>query len=365
MRRAVWTLWIAGLVLKLLGSAWDVSWHFRLLRESISPPHLINMAGFVLVALAFLLSWRDRTAATQPALNVILVGFAVFLAAIPFDEAWHRIMGLDLTTWSPSHLLLFYGTVITIAGVTLLWLAQNGWRPGQAVCDAKLTRSAWAVLVVLLFFFYESLHFPLAYNEYTVVGAWNHLHGNSLYAVGLEIQGYADMVPDPSYGGLPHVLYPAYALAIGVLFAVLVRQVTGKPGAALAAMGLFVAYRFAADEVLHAFGWPTSAVPWHVLLLALAVEAAWLVGRGTAQRLAVAVGGALAGSYAAWYSLQGVVFTVPLDWSTLPWAALATCVGFLAATWIADRLDPLVETVNADPTHYAGRRAEAWLTARR
>src|SRR5579884_2952752 len=180
-RRTVWTLWIAGLALKLVSSAWDVSWHFRLLRESLSPPHIINLVGFVLISVALLLSWRARTPATQPALNVILVGMAVFLVAIPFDEAWHRIFGLDLTTWSPSHLMLFYGTAITIAGITLLYLAECGWRPGTPVREARLARAQWGVLGLLLLFLYEALAFPMGYNEYTVLGAWNHFHGNSLY----------------------------------------------------------------------------------------------------------------------------------------------------------------------------------------
>jgi hypothetical protein len=365
MRRTVWTLWIAGLSLKLLSSAWDVSWHFRLLRESVSPPHVINVVGFLLISLALLLSWRERDEATQPALNVILAGFAVFLAAIPFDEAWHRIMGLDLTTWSPSHLMLFYGTVVTIAGVVLLFLAEAGWRPGTRVREARLTRGQWGVFLLLLLFLYEALAFPLGYNEYTVVGTWNHLHGNSLYVVGLEIQGYADMVPDPSYGGLPHVLYPAYALAAGILFAVLVRQATGVRGTALAVLAAFAVERFAANAVLAATGWPTSAIPWHVVAIGLAVEMAWLVAEGAAQRLVVTLALAVGGSYAYWALASRFLFTVPLDWATVPWATLASGLAFLAALAVAERLGPMVEWANRDPTPYAGARAEAWLTARR
>ncbi|GEM_PF-4606931 len=365
MRRTVWTLWIAGLALKLVSSAWDVSWHFRLLRETISPPHVVNMVGFVLISVALLLSWRARTEATQPALNVILAGFAVFLAAIPFDQAWHQIFGLDLTTWSPSHLMLFYGTTITVAGIVLLFLAEAGWRPGTRVREARLTPARWGVFGLLLLFLFEALAFPLGYNEYTVVGAWNHFHGNSLYVVGLEIQGYADMVKDPYYGGLPHVLYPAYALAIGILFAVLVRQVTGVRGVALGVLAAFAVERFAANAVLAATGWPISAVPWHVVAIGAAVEVAWIVAEGSAQRLLVTLALAVGGSYAYWALAPRLVFTVPLDWATIPWAVLAGGVGFLAANAMAERLGPMVEFVNRDPTRYAGERAEAWLTARR
>jgi hypothetical protein len=365
VNRTVWSLWIAGLTLKLVGASWDVAWHFRLLRESISPPHVINMIGFVLISLAFLMSWRARTAATQPALNVILGGFAVFLGAIPFDEAWHRIFGLDLTTWSPSHLMLFYGTVITTAGVVLLFLAEAGWRAGATVRSARLTRVHWAVLLVLLFFLFESLAFPLSYNEYTVVGAWNHANGNGLYVVGLDIDGYANLVPDPSYGGLPHALYPAYAIAIGLLFAVLIRQVVGVPGVALGVLAGYAAERFVANAILHVGGWPIGAVPWHVIAIGLAVEVAWLAGAGTARRYLLAVTGAVAGSYAYWYAAQSLTFTVPLDWGTLPWAVAAATVGFVLGLWLSNRMGPMVDFVNVDPTPYAGRRAESWLTAKR
>lgn len=372
MRRTFWTLWIAGLALKLVSASWDVSWHFTILRESVSTPHLVNVVGFLLVALAFLLAWRERTPATQPALNVTLVGFAVFLFAIPFDEAWHRVFGLDITTWSPSHLTLFAGTAITVAGITLLYLAEQGWRPGQRVAEVPMSRGAWAVFGILLFFLYEALAFPLGYNEYTAMGAWNHFHGNVLYPVGLEIQGYADIVPDPYYGGLPHVLYPAYALAASVLFCVLVRQVVGVRGAALAVMIGYAVERYAADRILHAAGWPISAIPWYVILVAAAIEIAWIVAESASARLVVSIFLGLGGAYGYWWEfgrdlMTGTprVFTVPLDWTTMPWAALAGGLGFLAAMALAERLGPMVEWANRDPTPYAGERAAEWLTARR
>ncbi|MEA3199460.1 MAG: hypothetical protein QOE90_888 [Thermoplasmata archaeon] len=372
MRRTIWTLWIAGLTLKLVSSAWDVSWHFALLRESISPPHVINLVGFVLIALAFLLSWRARTPTTQPALNVTLVGFAVFLVAIPFDEAWHRVFGIDITTWSPSHLMLFYGTTITIAGVVLLYLAEAGWRPGQRIGEARLAPGQWAALAVLLLFLYEAIAFPLSYNEYSAIGAWNYFHGFALYTPGLELREYASLIPDPYHGNLPHLLYPAYALAAAVLFCVLVRQVTGVRGSALGIMTLYALERAAANGLLHAAGWPTSALPWYVILVGAAVEVAWLVAEGSAARLFTTLVLALAGAYGYWWEFgrdlatgAPVVFTVPLDWSTLPWAALAAGAGFLAGQALAQRLGPMVEWANRDPTPYAGATAEAWLTARR
>jgi hypothetical protein len=38
LTRAVYGLWIAAFALKILGSTWDVSWHFRWLRDDLAPP---------------------------------------------------------------------------------------------------------------------------------------------------------------------------------------------------------------------------------------------------------------------------------------------------------------------------------------
>ena len=41
--------WLLAFALKMLGSSWDVSWHFKWLRDDLAPPHLLNSAGTVLV----------------------------------------------------------------------------------------------------------------------------------------------------------------------------------------------------------------------------------------------------------------------------------------------------------------------------
>lgn len=364
MRTSIWTLWISGLVLKLLGAAWDVSWHFRSLRETISPPHMINMAGFALISVAFLLSWKERTPKTQAALNVILVGFAAFLAAIPFDEAWHRIFGLDLTTWSPSHLLLFSGTAITLAGVVLLYLAELGWTGDTAVRAIRPTRSQWAILGLLLFFLVEAVAFPLTYNEYVIVGAYNLDSGQAVYEASDDILAYAPSVQDVQYGDLPHALYPTYTLAIALLLGVLIRRITGKPGMALAILGGYSLARFSLNGILVLAGFPEGAVPWHYVLVGLAIEAAYALRVRMRHRLVVGTALATAGSYAAWWvgnTYAWTPFTVPLDWTTLPWGIAAAVLGWLLALSISDRIAPWVEQAAVDPTPYAGRTVQSWL----
>ena len=47
--RWMYTGWLVAFLLKMLGSTWDVSWHFRWLRDDLAPPHLLNSVGTAVV----------------------------------------------------------------------------------------------------------------------------------------------------------------------------------------------------------------------------------------------------------------------------------------------------------------------------
>ena len=48
-------------------------------------------------------------------------GIGMFLIAVPIDILNHRINGLDITSWSPSHALLYLGTAVMLAGAIRGW----------------------------------------------------------------------------------------------------------------------------------------------------------------------------------------------------------------------------------------------------
>ena len=80
--RAVYRLWLAALALKLLGSSWDVSWHFRWLRDDLAPPHLLNTAGTVLVvALVAFHTWTGLRRRPADAAAACRSGIGIFLLA--------------------------------------------------------------------------------------------------------------------------------------------------------------------------------------------------------------------------------------------------------------------------------------------
>ena len=78
------------------------------------------------------------------ALRLMQWGIGMFLIAVPIDILNHRINGLDITSWSPSHALLYLGTAIMLAGAIRGWwlYAAPGPhpRPGLAGPVAVLRR---------------------------------------------------------------------------------------------------------------------------------------------------------------------------------------------------------------------------------
>ena len=107
---------LVGVALFLVGGTWDVSWHIVAGREGFwSAPHLVLYAGVIVVfasgALGLAHAWRRRVA-PSPGAVISATGAAVALASAPLDDFWHQVYGLDVTIWSPPHLLLVGGVAL-------------------------------------------------------------------------------------------------------------------------------------------------------------------------------------------------------------------------------------------------------------
>lgn len=350
--RRTWPLWLAGLALKLVASTWDVSWHFKLLFDTWSPAHLTSAVGFVLIASAFLLDWRRRSPRDQAGLNVAAAGFGLFLLAIPLDQAWHRVFGLDLTTWSPTHLLLFSGTAATVVGVVLLALADLGWDGSVPVLGLRPGPRGWLLLLALGVFLVDAVGFPLGFQEHAAVAWWNHGHGDVLYTPDPAIERLTVQVRDAAHGNLPPVLYPTYAVALTVLVVVLVRRVSGAPGFATLVMVAFAAQRALANVVLARFGWPPAVVPWHVVVVALAVDVVLLVR--PASRLRGFAAGLAAAALATleWQVQARFPPALPADLDVAPWTFAAAAVGWALAEAVLHTPTPWIRFVRLDRAPY-------------
>lgn len=140
---------IAGVALAASGLStyWDIGSHIDGGRERfLTPPHIGIYSG-VTVALAVIalamLSDRLQAGASlfgalrhpfrdvRPGLAAAETGMATALAAAPFDNAWHEIYGIDITIWSPPHLLAILGVSVAALGLAMLVAPAAGahYRP--------------------------------------------------------------------------------------------------------------------------------------------------------------------------------------------------------------------------------------------
>lgn len=323
--RTVYGLWLIALTLKVLGSTWDVAWHFRWLRDDLAPPHLLNTLGTMLViALVAAHTWTGY-GVDRPTLRFMQAGIIVFLGAVPVDILNHRINGLDITAWSITHGLLYLGTAIMLAGVLRGWhLYGTG-------------RARVPVLVLLWAFVLENVWFPAGQQEYGVlaVAAWDR---GAPEAEPILLQFAADQIGRPVdrtavlHFALPTAewVYPIWLVVAAGITLVAARWMIGRRWAATAIAAGYVAYRCLAWAALVGGGFPASAVPFVLVAVALAVDLAFLVPLpvvvrpvlGAALVGLAAVGGAMA---------QASSVAIP----PLTWTAFGTGTLLLAVLWIA------------------------------
>ena len=152
----------------MLGSSWDVSWHFRWLRDDLAPPHLLNSAGTAVVIGLVVFHSYTGYGVDRRALRLMQWGIGMFLIAVPIDILNHRINGLDITSWSPSHGLLYLGTAIMLAGAIRGWWLYAA--PGR-IRDL--------VSLGLWLFFVENVLFPNQHQEYGVLSLRDYLDGHT------------------------------------------------------------------------------------------------------------------------------------------------------------------------------------------
>jgi hypothetical protein len=145
-RRALWAL-LAAKLAGGWGVGWDIRWHVLIGRDSFwIAPHVLTYAAVtasVVVALGVLLAetWRARRGAPLPSairiagltgtpgFHVAWWGAVLIVLAAPIDDLWHRLFGIDVTLWSPPHLLGFAGSQVATLGGLLI--ALEVYPPGR------------------------------------------------------------------------------------------------------------------------------------------------------------------------------------------------------------------------------------------
>jgi hypothetical protein len=133
-RGAFWLL-LATKIVTGWGVQWDIQWHVLIGRDTFwIAPHLMTYAGVtgaVLVSFG-VLAWDTlRGGPPGPALRIAGLtgtrgfhlaawGIALTVLAAPIDDLWHRLFGIDVTLWSPPHLLGILGGVVNSWGCLLI-----------------------------------------------------------------------------------------------------------------------------------------------------------------------------------------------------------------------------------------------------
>ena len=113
------------------GAYWDLQWHAVVGRDQFwIPPHTLIYGGVALAGLlSFLVVLRDGAARgwarplPWPWL-LATAGSGLLVLAAPFDDLWHGRFGIDVTIWSPPHMVGVVGTWFVQMGALVGWLGE-------------------------------------------------------------------------------------------------------------------------------------------------------------------------------------------------------------------------------------------------
>ena len=304
--------WAAGVlavglfapVLSVTGFYADVSWHTDFGRDKIifTPPHTMITAGLMLLPVSAVLGIVSATVTSTGAgfrwgfwrvpwsiLPLAAFGTAAFVG-FPLDDGWHEAYGMDVTLWSPTHLLMLAGGELSTIALWMV-LREAGVRPRDGAWPLAVYALLAALTLVRLSTFHDEFDLGV-----------------------------------PQFQHLFHPVIVALTAGLGLVFA---RLAFGRGGAVVMAVG-FLAVRAAVGLFVGpALGYTVPRFPLY-LPAALAVEAV-AAGLGTARRLrfALAAGAAVGtvGLAAEWSWTHA--------WGRHPWRSAlfpeAFLVGGLAA----------------------------------
>lgn len=157
-----------------LGLAWDRRWHDYVGRDQFwIPPHIMmytGVAGTGLIALFVVLvdTWRyyQKKAGVDDSstvrilwffhapLGFALLGFGMLtdLLAAPFDNYWHELYGVDVTLWTPFHLMGVFGAITAGLGIIYTFASEAAHERQEEHPSSRLlglTGPDWAVIVLL------------------------------------------------------------------------------------------------------------------------------------------------------------------------------------------------------------------------
>jgi hypothetical protein len=271
--------WLSAWALSVafVGFMWDVAWHADLGRdqELFTVPHTLILLGLTGIGAAFAGAVTLATrAASAPGLRVGRLRVPVSagplgllaagaLAAFPLDAYWHALYGIDVTMWSPTHLLMIGAAALTPVAIWLM-LREAGVHH-QSGRVGRLWVAMPAVVLVGLSTF--QLEFDLG------IPQWQPLYQPLLIAGAMAIALTAARVAIGRGGAL---LTAALFLALRALVAVVLAVGLGR-SLALVPLTLAEALCVEAAFLLPRLSVPARAVAGGLLVATagLAAESGW------------------------------------------------------------------------------------------
>ena len=131
----------------MTGLLWDVGYHIdhgRDLKNLFTAPHVLILVGLLgigvggLASVLFATVSPDRPGLAVGPFRVSYAGLPFLVMAtgavlgFPLDALWHQVYGIDVTLWSPTHLLMIGGAVSATFALCLVIAegrAARGWAP--------------------------------------------------------------------------------------------------------------------------------------------------------------------------------------------------------------------------------------------
>lgn len=146
------------LTLTRFGAYWDVQWHWAVGRDSFFiPPHDliytgVAVSGLLGLSMVWCDGWRHRFANAPIPWGwlIQMIGAGITVAAAPFDDLWHRRYGIDVTIWSPPHMVGVLGARTMNLGLFISWALAlgaisgfGGWAFAQWLLRGAHRGRAW------------------------------------------------------------------------------------------------------------------------------------------------------------------------------------------------------------------------------
>ncbi|MGB8541578.1 MAG: hypothetical protein WCD49_08070 [Candidatus Acidiferrales bacterium] len=162
-----WYIWccLASVVSSVVGSAWDISWHESIGRDSFwTAAHMLIYLSGVLAGIScgyLILATTFRKDSPLYDVSISMWGFrgplgaficawggVAMIASAPFDNWWHNSYGLDVKILSPPHVLLALGMIGIRFGLLVMVLAEMNRAEG--IYRQRLERILFVTVVFLM-----------------------------------------------------------------------------------------------------------------------------------------------------------------------------------------------------------------------